>query len=69
MKFEFFSWKMSQKRLSNESQYLFVLVQVFHKVLDVTDMYRVRERNAVRLKMQTLQVSAKMFVWEPISPT
>ncbi|KTG44468.1 hypothetical protein cypCar_00025088, partial [Cyprinus carpio] len=28
---------------------------VFHKVLDVTDMYRVRERNAVRLKMQTLQ--------------
>ncbi len=50
---------MSQKRLSNESC-LFVLVQVFHEVLDVADVYRVRERNAVRLKMQKLQVSAKI---------
>ncbi len=59
---------MSQKRLSNESNHLFVLVQVFHEVLDVADVYRVRERNAVRLKMQKLQVSAKLTHRSPFLP-
>lgn len=30
--------------------------QVFHQVLDVSDLHRLREGNAVRLKMQKLQV-------------
>lgn len=60
---------MSQKRLSNESNHLCVLVQVFHEVLDVADVYRVRKRNAVRLKMQKLQVSVKTYTQKPISAT
>lgn len=60
---------MSQKRLSNESNHLCVLVQVFHEVLDVADVYRVRKRNAVRLKMQKLQVCAKTYTQKPISAT
>lgn len=31
-------------------------LQVFHQVLDVSDLHRLRERNVVRLKMQKLQV-------------
>lgn len=33
------------------------LLQIFHQILDVTDLYRLWERNAVRLEVQNLQVS------------